>query len=109
MTKARTSGNTVNPADVPVILGMIARGDRKHDIAAWFGLNQGRIAEVESGTHGTPKAAPASALPPAGSPGPRSLALRHKLSAIQKAVEDGKTSLAEQIIAKAIKDFDVPV
>jgi len=28
---------------------MIARGDRQHDIAAWFGVNGGRIAEIASG------------------------------------------------------------
>jgi hypothetical protein len=25
---------------------MLARGDRQHDIAAWFGVNGGRIAEI---------------------------------------------------------------
>jgi hypothetical protein len=28
---------------------MLARGDRHHDIAAWFGVNQARIAEVKGG------------------------------------------------------------
>ena len=28
---------------------MLARGDRQHDIAAWFGVNGGRIAELASG------------------------------------------------------------
>ncbi len=30
-------------------MGMISRGDRNHDIAVWFGVNQGRIAEVKDG------------------------------------------------------------
>ena len=60
MTKAPRSGLSVSSADVPLILAMVARGDRRHDIAAWFGLNQGRIAEVEDGKHGTPPIAPPS-------------------------------------------------
>lgn len=31
------------------IRGMIERGDRHHDIASFFGVNQGRIAEVKEG------------------------------------------------------------
>lgn len=83
MAKARRSGFTVKKADVPIILGMLARGDRRHDVAAWFGLNQGRVAEVEDGDHGTPPIAPASQLPPSGSPGPKALVLR---AAVGKAV-----------------------
>jgi hypothetical protein len=47
MARGNTSGRRVKAADVPFIIGMIARGDRHHDIAAWFGLNQGRIAETQ--------------------------------------------------------------
>jgi hypothetical protein len=54
MSKAPRSGITVKNTDVPVILAMVARQDRRHDIAAWFGLNQGRIKEVEDGKHGNP-------------------------------------------------------
>jgi hypothetical protein len=28
---------------------MLARGDRQHDIAAWFGVNGGRIADIATG------------------------------------------------------------
>jgi hypothetical protein len=42
---------------------MVTRGDRHHDIAAWFGVNQGRIAEVNSGElHPTAPVASASEL-----------------------------------------------
>jgi hypothetical protein len=85
MVKASKSGLSVNAADVPKILGMAARGDRRHDIAAWFGLNQGRIAEVENGKHGNPPLAPPSQLPPSGSPGPKALAIRE---AVRKALAD---------------------
>lgn len=63
MAKAKRSGIVVRKVDVPIILGMLARGDRKHDIAAWFGLNQGRIADVEAGEHGYPPAASKAKLP----------------------------------------------
>jgi hypothetical protein len=46
---------------------MILRGDRKHDIAAFFGVNPGRIADVESGRRfPSVPAAPEADLPPPG-------------------------------------------
>jgi len=36
-------------ADVAIVKGMLVRGDRQHDIAAWFGVNGGRIAEISTG------------------------------------------------------------
>ena len=102
MAKATRSGLSVNTADVPVILAMVARGDRRHDIAAWFGLNQGRIAEVENGKHGTLSLAPGSQLPPSGSPGPKALAMR---DAVRKAISDlGSGQKSAGDIVKALKD-----
>lgn len=49
------------------MLGMAARGDPEHDIAAFFGVNQGRIAEIKRGSYGSIAAAPADQLPPKGS------------------------------------------
>ena len=47
--------------------GMIARGDRQSDIAAYFGVNGGRISEVNTGkAHWNVRQAPSSMLPPAG-------------------------------------------
>jgi hypothetical protein len=76
MAKARPSGITLTRSDVAKILAMVARGDRRHDIAAWFGLNQGRIKEVEDGDYGKPPIAPANEIPPSGSPGPKARELR---------------------------------
>ena len=47
---------------------MLARGDRQHDIAAYFGVNGGRIGEVVTGdnVYPTAKAAPEDKLPPPG-------------------------------------------
>ena len=47
--RAPASGVTLTEVDAAVAKGMLARGDRQHDIAAWFGVNGGRIAELASG------------------------------------------------------------
>jgi len=54
-------------ADAAIVKGMLARGDRQHDIAAWFGVNGGRIAEIATG-YRFPLVEPAEAedLPPPG-------------------------------------------
>jgi hypothetical protein len=81
---------------------MVNRGDRHHDIAAWFGVNQGRIAEVIAGDL-FPNAplAPANELPP---PGPYSSgrsahravkALEHAKEALEKAAQDIELALKE--------------
>ncbi|MCA0029243.1 hypothetical protein [Mesorhizobium sp. B263B2A] len=44
--RAFPSGVTLTRADAAQIKGMLARGDRQHDIASWFGVNGGRIAEI---------------------------------------------------------------
>jgi hypothetical protein len=47
--------------------GMLARGDRQHDIAAWFGVNGGRIADISTGKKFSEvPAAPSQKLPPPG-------------------------------------------
>src|SRR5262249_17818138 len=58
--------------DAAVIMGMLARGDKNHDIAAWFGENPARIAEVKDGqAFGVVPAAPADELPQKGAVGPK--------------------------------------
>lgn len=47
--RAEPSGIILTAADAAVVKGMLARGDRQHDIAAWFGVNGGRIAEIATG------------------------------------------------------------
>jgi hypothetical protein len=47
--RAEPSGVTLDSSDAAIIKGMLARGDRQHDIAAWFGVNGGRIAEIATG------------------------------------------------------------
>ena len=109
MAKARRSGISVNKADVPVILAMLARDDRNHDVAAWFGLNQGRIKEVKDGQHGTPPLASPAKLPPSGSPGPRALALKAAIDASLKLTSAGKHSEAQNVLTDALAEYAKPI
>ena len=65
MTAAR-SGIRLTNADAAIVKGMIARGDRQHDIAAYFGVNGGRIGEISKGHSFAGVAAQTTGLPPAG-------------------------------------------
>ena len=47
--RAEPSGISLNSADAAIVKGMLARGDRQHDIAAWFGVNGGRVADIKTG------------------------------------------------------------
>lgn len=67
MGRAPASGLSLNEQDASLVKGMLDRGDRQHDIAAWFGVNGGRIAEISTGARfGNVKAAPSEKLPPRG-------------------------------------------
>jgi len=48
VTRANKSGISLSPEDVSIAKGMLLRGDRQHDIAAWFGVNGGRVAEIST-------------------------------------------------------------
>ena len=53
--------------DVALIKGMLKRGDKQSDIAAWFGTNGGRISEINTEQKWKEvKAAPEKDLPPPG-------------------------------------------
>lgn len=109
MAKAKKSGYVVRPADVPIIKGMILRGDRKHDICAWFGLNPARVAEVEKGEHGAQPAAPQSKLLPSGSPGPRAQILRTEAQKVLHSLRkqtSTDTTAAMQRLEDALAKFD---
>lgn len=46
--RAPPNGIRLTAEDAAVVKAMLARGDRQHDIAAWFGVNGGRIGEIAS-------------------------------------------------------------
>jgi hypothetical protein len=43
------STKKLSPKDVMDIKSRLKRGEHQHDIAARFGLNQGRISEIKNG------------------------------------------------------------
>ena len=95
MARAPTSGITLGYRETCVVKGMIARGDRQHDIASYFGVNGGRIGEIATGTNVYPNAQPApeAELPP---PGPylTKFAVQSVIDALNEALE--ALELAEQ-------------
>lgn len=65
--KAQPSGIKLDDDDATIVKGMLLRGDRQHDIAAWFGVNGGRIAEISTGAKfAEVKPAKQTELPPQG-------------------------------------------
>ena len=83
-----------NQRETALVLGMIKRGDKQHDIAAFFGVNGGRIAEVSTGNCDYPSTQPApeNELPPkAPYPSPYK-SMRAKAMIEDLAREVGKTS-----------------
>lgn len=64
--RAESSGIRLTTADAAIVKGMIARGDRQHDIAAWFGVNGGRIGEIATGYRFGEVQAQYDNLPPPG-------------------------------------------
>lgn len=106
-TRARASGYTLRAADAPIIFGMVAREDRDHDIAAWFGVNQGRIAEVKDGTKfGIVPAAPADQLPPSGPPGIKGRRLRTAIEAAIASLDKGDLKAAKDQLLEAKRRYD---
>ena len=57
---------TLNEADAAEIKGMLMRGDKPQDIAFYFGVNNGRISEIKSGTKFMEVVAKKQELPPPG-------------------------------------------
>ncbi len=70
------------------VKGMLARGDRQHDIAAFFGVNSGRINEVATGNCDYPNAPPMpeAELPPSG-PYITRYALQPVIDTLEEAIE----------------------
>lgn len=89
------------------IVGMAARGDKHHDIAAYFGENQARVAEVLSGQmFGTLSAAPAEELPVKGAPGVKGRRLRAGVGAAIDALENGDPNAALEVLKTAAARYD---
>lgn len=98
--RAMPSGIHLTEADAAQVKGMLARGDRQHDIASWFGVDGGRIAEIAAGiTYGWVAPAAPGELP---APGP--YLSGRAASAAMTALAEAKAALAaaeQQIRARA--------
>jgi hypothetical protein len=87
MARALASGVRLSRKEAAIVKGMLTRGDRQHDIAAWFGVNSGRVAEIANGTTHKEAIPATDTLPP---PGPY-LAGRDAHAAMFALEEAGKT------------------
>lgn len=101
--RAEPSGRKLNQKDAALVKGMLERGDRHHDIAAWFGVNQGRIAEVNQGlSFADVAAASAPELPPKGpySSGRAAYRAIQALENVQSALD-----LAKETVDSALEEI----
>jgi hypothetical protein len=92
--------------DAKIAIGMLARGDNQHDVAAWFGENQARIVEAPQGKFGTTEAAAPSELPPKGPPGIKGRRLHAFVEKAIKALEDGDTVSALESLRSGIDRYN---
>lgn len=104
--------------ELRVVLAMLDRGDHQHDIAAWFGKNGGRVAEVENARRGRvtpvdkdgnyyefPDPAPVDDLPPQGSPGKRALKLREAAKEASRLISENKPDQARHVLDEATTEY----
>jgi len=96
----------ISHRDASIMIGMVARGDDQHDIAAWFGVNQGRIADALAGKYGTTTAAAASDLPPKGPPGLKGRRLRGKVNKALEALQSGNNAEATKLLTEGLNDYN---
>ena len=99
---------SLNNNECRIALGMVARGDNKHDIAAYFGVNQARIAEVEQGEYGNFEAAPLAELPPKGPPGIKGRRMYAFAEKAIAALENGDPNEALKVLKAGIERYQKP-
>lgn len=95
--RASPSGISLTSQDASIVKGMLARGDAQHSIAAYFGVNSGRVAEIATGERfADAPHAPDEDLPP---PGPYLTPC--SAAAAAEALRQARDALdrAEQLIA----------
>lgn len=81
-----------NNDEISIVKGMILRGDKQSDIAAYFGVNGGRISEVNTEKYGSDvKAQSQDRLPPPGpyfASGRSTLRATQTLSALRDLIDE---------------------
>lgn len=104
--RAPSAGIRLTSADASIVKGMLARGDRQSDIASYFGVNGGRIAEISVGkTFASAAAAPGNTLPPKGPYiyGDLHRQMKKALMDIQTDLSSGNANAAATKVAAAVK------
>lgn len=97
LSRAPASGIVLDEQEAAIAKGMLLRGDRQHDVAAWFGVNGGRIAELATGYRFPDvQPAPVDGLPPPG-PYPAAKVAMAAVSALAQA--RAALAVAERAIA----------
>ena len=93
--RAVTSGVRLNEREAAIVKGMLARGDRQHDVAAWFGVNSGRIAEIATGVAFAWVKKTESDLPPPGPypTGKQAIEAQNALNTALEALAAAESSL----------------
>jgi hypothetical protein len=66
LPRAAATGYRLSEKDAAVVKGMLLRGDRQSDIAAFFCVNGGRIAEINKGMKHSDVLPQTQYLPPPG-------------------------------------------
>lgn len=96
--RAPSSGISLDEEDAALIKGMLNRGDRQHDIAAWFGVNGGRIGEIAVGSKFRSVEPAASALLPP----PRPYLSGREAAAFMQALTSARLALdaAERMVSR---------
>ncbi|MFH1793227.1 MAG: hypothetical protein ABIK36_08560 [Pseudomonadota bacterium] len=97
---------SITTRDAKIIIGMAVRGDKHHDIAAYFGENQARVAEALEGKYGTSEAAPTSELPAKGAPGVKGRRLRAFVDKALAALGVGDVNTALKELKMGIERYD---
>lgn len=90
----------LNHREISIVIGMLDRGDKQQDIAAYFGVNGGRISEINTGQcEDAVGVRPAleNDLPPAGPimAGRSALQMRDTLRALRDLIDDALTEIEE--------------
>ncbi len=96
--RASRSEISLTNEEAAVVKGMLNRGDRQHDIAAWFGVNGGRISEIATGKTFRNTEPKSDNLPPSGPylAGRDAEAAMIALSAAQETIETALRLIAER-------------
>ena len=106
--KAPSPGISLSRADAALVKAMLDRGDRQSDIASYFGVNAGRIAEISTGDRfGSVESATPDTLPPPGPYVYRAAAskVKRKCRHILENLEANNYPEAQRLVRQLLEEF----